>query len=82
MNIKYQKDKVLEILELLNNSKKSILESKIVIEKELSNMTNMNTKINVNDVKLLNLYNNLIQKIDEEIESITNMKTIIEENSK
>lgn len=82
MNIKYQEDKVLEILNLLNSSKQIIINSKMIVEKEMDNMKNTTTKINTDDLHLINLYNNLIEKIDGEIESITNMKTIIEENSK
>lgn len=82
MNIKYQKDKVLEILELLNNSKQSLMNSKMIVEKEINNMKNLRSKINVEDMALLNLYNNLIEEIEGEISSINNMKSIIESNSK
>ncbi len=82
MNIKYQKDKVLEILELLNDSKQSLMNSKMIVEKEINNMKNIRSKINVEDMALLNLYNNLIEEIEEEISSINNMKSIIETNSK
>lgn len=82
MNIKYQDAKVLEILELLENSKRQVLNSKMVVEKEMANMKNLSTKINVEDLYLLNLYNSLIEKLDGEIQSIKNMKSIIEQNSK
>ena len=82
MNIKYQEDKVLEILNLLLNSKSTLTNSKMIIEKEINNMKNLSSKINVEDLHLLNLYNELIEKINGEIESINNMKSIIEQNSK
>lgn len=82
MNIKYQEDKVLEILNLLQNSKSTLTNSKMIIEKEINNMKNLSSKINVEDLHLLNLYNELIEKINGEIESINNMKSIIEQNSK
>ena len=82
MNIKYQEDKVLEILNLLQKSKSTLTNSKMIIEKEINNMKNLSSKINVEDLHLLNLYNELIEKINGEIESINNMKSIIEQNSK
>ncbi len=82
MNIKYQEAKVLEILELLDESKKQLLNSKNIVEKEMSNMKNITTKINVEDLYLLNLYNFLIERIEVEILSIKNMKTIIELRTK
>ena len=82
MNIKYQEDKVLEILESLKRSKSIIVNSKMIVEKEIKNMKNTTTKINVENLYLINLYTNLINKIDGEIESINNMKMMIEQNSK
>ena len=82
MNIKYQKDKVLEILELLRNSKDQIINSKTIIEKEINTMKNLSTKINVDNDYLISLYNLLINKIDDEIASINNMSNIIETNIK
>jgi hypothetical protein len=82
MNIKYQEDKVIEILELLNESKKQLINSKNIVENEMTTMKNLTTKINVEDLYLLNLYSGLIEKIDGEILSINNMKKIIEENAK
>ena len=82
MNIKYQKAKVLEILELLRNSKNEIINSKIIVEKEINNMRNLSTKINVDNKYLLSLYDALIAKIDDEIASINNMSNIIETNIK
>lgn len=82
MNIKYQEDKVIEILELLNESKKQLINSKNIVENEMTTMKNLTTKINVEDLYLLNLYSGLIEKLDGEILSINNMKKIIEENAK
>ena len=74
MNIKYQEERVVEILELLNESKKQLINSKNIVEKEMATMKNLTTKINVEDLYLLNLYSGLIEKIDGEILSINNMK--------
>ncbi len=82
MNVKYQEDKVIEILELLNESKKQLINSKNIVENEMTTMKNLTTKINVEDLYLLNLYSGLIEKIDGEIVSINNMKKIIEGNAK
>ena len=82
MNIKYQEDKVIEILELLNGSKKQLINSKNIVENEMTTMKNLTTKINVEDLYLLNLYSGLIEKLDGEILSINNMKKIIEEKEK
>ncbi len=82
MNIRYQKDKVLEILELLRNSKDQIINSKAIVEKEINTMKNLSTKINVDNDRLISLYNLLINKIDDEITSINNMSSIIETNIK
>ena len=82
MNIKYRKDRVLEILELLKNSKDQIINSKSIVEKEINTMKNLPTKINVDNEYLLSLYNILITKIDDEIASINNMSNIIETNIK
>lgn len=82
MNIKYRKDRVLEILELLKNSKDQIINSKSIVEKEINTMKNLSTKINVDNEYLLSLYNILITKIDDEIASINNMSNIIETNIK
>ena len=82
MNIKYRKDRVLEILELLKNSKDQIINSKSIVEKEINTMKNLSTKINVDNEYLLSLYNILITKIDDEITSINNMTSIIETNIK
>ena len=82
MNIKYRKDRVLEILELLKNSNDQIINSKSIVEKEINTMKNLPTKINVDNEYLLSLYNILITKIDDEITSINNMTSIIETNIK
>ena len=82
MNIKYRKDRVLEILELLKNSNDQIINSKSIVEKEINTMKNLPTKINVDNEYLLSLYNILITKIDDEIASINNMSNIIETNIK
>lgn len=82
MNIKYQKDKVLEMLELLENTKKIIVSSKNTIVNEISSMRNLKSNISVENHYLVNLYDELIKKIEEEIISIKNMMDIIERNSK
>ena len=82
MNIRYQKDKVLEMLELLGNSKKIIVSSKSTVVNEISSMKNLKTNISVENRYLIKLYEELIQKIDDEITSINNMMSIIEKNSK
>ena len=82
MNIKYQNDKVLEMLELLENTKKIIVSSKNTIVNEISSMRNLKSNISVENHYLVNLYDELIKKIEEEIISIKNMMNIIERNSK
>ncbi len=82
MNIKYQKDRVLEMLELLENTKKIIISSKSTIDNEIASMRNLKTNISVDNHYLVNLYEELINRIDEEIISIKNMMNIIEKNAK
>ena len=82
MNIRYQKEKVLEMLELLENSKKIIISSKSTLENEMYFMRNLKTSISVEDHYLINLYDELIEKLEEEIISIKKMMDIIEKNAK